>query len=343
MFSSLFHCICLLLNLYLFMKTRILLTIGDVNGIGPEIILKAFNHAKLSSQHDLTVVAPLYVLEYYSRLYNFKINVSNIKLIEIGGNHVKIQPGKISKGSGIITGIAIQTAAELCLNKKYDAIVTAPISKKALNLAGFNYNGHTEMLAALSNVKEAVMIMIHNKISIGFASTHPPLKKVTGILSKNLLMDKIRICNDSIMKDFGINKPRIAVLSLNPHAGEGGQISDEEIKVIKPAMKSLKKKLNASILDGPFPSDSYFANKTYNKYNLTFAMYHDQGMIPFKMIAGAYGVNYTAGLCFVRTSPDHGTAFDIAGKNLASEVSLIAAIKTAERIFKYRLKNIVKK
>ena len=325
------------------MKTRILLTVGDINGIGPEIILKTLYYSKLSSQYDLTVVAPLYVLEYYSKLYNLEINASNIKLIEIGGNHIKIQPGKISKSSGLIAGLAIQLAVELCLNEKYDAIVTAPISKKALNLAGFKYDGHTEMLAALSKVKEVVMIMVHDKIRIGFASTHPPLKNVSRILSKNLLVDKISICYDSIKCDFGINKPRIAVLSLNPHAGEGGQIGDEEIKVIKPAIISLKKKLKASILDGPFPSDSYFANKTYNKYNLTFAMYHDQGMIPFKMVAGAYGVNYTAGLSFVRSSPDHGTAFDIAGKNLASEVSLIAAIKAADRVFKNRLKKTVKK
>jgi 4-hydroxythreonine-4-phosphate dehydrogenase len=323
------------------MKTRILLTIGDINGIGPEIILKILNNSNFISQYDLTVVAPIHALEYYSGLYNLKINVSNIKRIEIEGNHVKVQPGKISKMSGLIAGFAIQTAVELCLKRKYDAIVTAPISKKALNLAGFNYNGHTEMLAVLSKVKQVVMIMVHNKISIGFASTHPPLKNVTGILGKNLLVDKISICYDSIINDFGINKPRIAVLSLNPHSGEGGQIGDEEIKIIKPAMNFLKKKLKA-LLDGPFPSDSYFANKTYNKYHLTFAMYHDQGMIPFKMVAGAFGVNYTAGLSFVRTSPDHGTAFDIAGKNLASEVSLIAAIKAADRIFKNRLKKKTK-
>lgn len=341
-FSSLFHCICYVLNLYLFMKTRILLTIGDINGIGPEIILKTINHSDLTYLYDLTVVAPLSILEYYSRLYNLKINSSNINLIEIGGNHIKIQPGMISKGSGLIAGFAIQSAVELCLKKKYDAIVTAPISKKAVNLAGFRYDGHTEMLAALSKAKEVVMMMIHDKISVGFASTHPPLKEVTEILSRNLLVDKISICYDSIKRDFGINKPRIAVLSLNPHAGEGGQIGDEEIKIIEPAMNSLKKKLKA-IMDGPFPSDSYFANKTYSKYNLTFAMYHDQGMIPFKMVAGAYGVNYTAGLSFVRTSPDHGTAFDIAGKNLASEVSLIAAIKAADRIFKNRLKKTIKK
>lgn len=336
--SSLFHCICLLLKLYLFMKTRILLTIGDINGIGPEIILKALIAPELSSRYDLTVVSPHRVLDFYSELLKLKIRSRKFKLMEFDVRDVSIQPGAASRVSGFVAGRSVQIAAELCKQGKCDAIVTAPVSKKALNMAGFRYLGHTEMLAHLDRAKQGVMMMIHDKLKIGFASTHPPLKNAAGALNRIVIEEKLRICYDSLKKDFNIKKPRIAVLSLNPHAGESGQIGDEEIKIIKPSINSLKKLKDLKI-EGPFPSDSFFANRSYNNYHLTFAMYHDQGMIPFKMIAGPRGVNFTAGLSFIRTSPDHGTAFDIAGENIADEVSLIAAIGTADRIFKNRNRN----
>jgi 4-hydroxythreonine-4-phosphate dehydrogenase len=178
--------------------------------------------------------------------------------------------------------------------------------------------------------------MVHRKILVGFATTHPPLKDVPYILNRKMLRGKIMVCYDSLKKDFGRRNPKIGVLSLNPHAGEGGQIGKEEIKTVAPVINELKKKYKDLTIEGPFPSDSYFGNKTYMKFDLTFALYHDQGFIPFKMIAGFGGVNYTAGLGFVRTSPDHGTAFDIAGKNVASPLSFVEAIKAADRIFKAR-------
>lgn len=318
------------------MKTRILITIGDINGIGPEIILKVLKSKSLTAKYDLTIISPFSVLEFYAKILKMKLNSDNFNIISIGNEDIKIQPGKITKISGYISGLAIQTAIELCLCKKYDAIVTAPISKKALNLGGFKFDGHTEMLTELSRAKETAMIMIHEKIKVGFATTHPPLKKVSMLLTGKTIYNKIKVCYNSLRYDFAMSNPSIGVLSLNPHAGENGQIGDEEIKTINPVIKKLQKNLGRLEISGPYPSDSYFGNQTYRKFALTFALYHDQGFIPFKMISGNFGVNFTAGLNFIRTSPDHGTAFDIAGKNLASKTSLVESIKAADMIFKSR-------
>jgi len=323
------------------MKTRILVTIGDINGIGPEIILKTLARPGFTEKYDITVISPVKVLEYYYRLFGLKPK-GKFKVYSVCEGKVNLEPGGITKESGYISGFAVKTAIELCMRNEYDAVVTAPISKKALNLGGFKYDGHTEMLTDLSRAKSSAMIMVDKKIMMGFASTHPPLKNVSKLLTKQLLIDKLKVCYDSLKNDFGIAKPKIGVLSLNPHAGENGQIGDEEIKTIAPAVSAFAKKYKSAVITGPFPSDSYFGNKAYNKFDLTFALYHDQGFIPFKMISGKKGVNFTAGLSFVRTSPDHGTAFDIAGKNLASDESLISAVITADRIFKNRRKYLNK-
>ena len=324
------------------MKTRILITIGDINGIGPEIILKTLARPRFTEKYDVTVVSPVKVLEYYYRLFRLKPK-GKFNIYSVCEGKVKIEPGKITEESGYISGFAIKTAIELCMRNEFDAVVTAPISKKALNLGGFKYDGHTEMLTDLSGAKSSAMIMVDKKLLIGFASTHPPLKNVAKLLTKQLLIDKLTVCYHSLKNDFGISKPKIGVLSLNPHAGESGQIGNEEINIIIPAISSFAGRHKDAAVSGPFPSDSYFGNKTYDKFDLTFALYHDQGFIPFKMISGKRGVNFTAGLSFVRTSPDHGTAFDIAGKNKANDESIVSAIVTADRIFKNRKKYLKKK
>lgn len=317
------------------MRSKILITIGDINGIGPEIVLKALEHGEPLKRYDLTIVTPLSVLLYYKKKLKLKPLEERFKIISIPGEDTKIQPGFISKESGRIAGIAIRTSVELCRKGKFDAVVTTPISKKALNLSGFKFAGHTEMLTHLCNAKDSVMIMISEKMKMGFASTHPPLKDVAKLINVKMLISKLDVCSKSLVKDFGIKHPKIAILSLNPHAGENGQIGREEIDIITPAIRKARLKRNVTI-EGPFPPDSFFANKRYEKFDLTFAMYHDQGFIPFKMIAGLKGVNFTSGLDIIRTSPDHGTAYDIAGKNLANEQSLIEAIKWADRIVKSR-------
>lgn len=319
------------------MKTRILITIGDINGIGPEIILKSLSREDIAKKYDITVITPVTVFEYYYRLLHLKPVKGMFKIVSIGDEKVKIKPGAITKTSGSISGLAIMTAVDLCRRGEFDAIVTAPISKKALNLGGYNYSGHTEMLTDLCKSKDSVMVMVSNKIIMGFASTHPALKDAPKMINPEMLDGKLEICYKTMRNDFGISKPKIGVLSLNPHAGESGQIGREEIDIIKPSLKRMQKLYKNFRLAGPFPSDSYFAFKTYTQFDMTFAMYHDQGFIPFKMIAGLKGVNFTAGLPVVRTSPDHGTAYDIAGRNLANEASLIEAIKLADKIFKIRV------
>jgi 4-hydroxythreonine-4-phosphate dehydrogenase len=320
------------------MKTKMLITIGDMNGIGPEIIMKALETKGLADKYDITIVAPVTVLEYYYRLNGLQPVRGKFKIISVCEGKAYVKPGMETKEAGYIAGFAVQMAVNLCKENKYDAIVTAPISKKALNMGGYKYDGHTEMLTELDESISSSMIMVSRKLKIGFATTHPPLKKVPELLTKKLLEDKIKTCYYSLKNDFGINNPKLGILSLNPHAGEHGQIGNEEIKIITPVINKLRKKFSGSTFDGPFSSDAYFANKTYEKFDLTFALYHDQGFIPFKMIAGFGGVNFTSGLSFVRTSPDHGTAFDIAGKNIADASSILEAIKTADIISKNRRK-----
>lgn len=321
------------------MKTRLLVTIGDINGIGPEIILKTLKNRHFIKRFDISVISPFSVLSYYAKLFRSNISLDNFNIIPIANETIKIKPGKISEESGYISGLAIDTAIQLCLSGEYDAIVTAPINKYALNLGGYNYPGHTEMLSDLGKSKNTCMVMLSDKMNIAFATTHPPLKKAAGLITKKLLNSKFEVCYNTLRNDLGIKSPAVGVLGLNPHAGDNGEIGDEEQKIIEPAIKTSRKRLKSFNISGAYSPDAYFASGKYNEFDMTFAMYHDQGFIPFKMLAGHYGTNFTAGLSFVRTSPDHGTAFDIAGRNKASEVSLVEAINWADKIVRNRRKN----
>ncbi len=318
------------------MRTRILLTIGDLNGIGPEIILKTLKNKAITRKYDLTVISPFEVLSYYSRMFKVNLTADNFNIIPLEISKIKIKPGVISAEAGFVAGIAIKTAIELCMNGEYDAIVTAPINKKSLNLGGFKFDGHTEMLTKLSGAKDSCMVMLSDKFNIAFATTHPPIKKVSGLITKKLLLSKLNICNNTLKNDLNFSRAKLGVLGLNPHAGDNGLIGDEEIKIITPAIKEAGRKMKHIQIKGPFSPDAFFASKKYLNFDMTLAMYHDQGFIPFKMIAGHRGTNFTAGLNFIRTSPDHGTAFDIAGKNMASEVSLVEAINWADKLSRNR-------
>lgn len=321
------------------MKTRILITVGDINGIGPEIILKTFLNDAFTKKYDLTVVSPFSVLSYYAKLYRINLSMDNFHILPVGSEKVKITPGRITEDAGFLSGLAIEMAVTLCKEGEFDAIVTAPINKKALNLGGFNHDGHTEMLTALDKAKDTCMVMLSDKFNIGFATTHPPLKNVAGMITKKLLTAKMETCYRTMKADLGYTNPKMGVLGLNPHAGDNGLIGDEETKIIEPAIKAAAQNHKDLKVTGPHSPDAYFASGKYKSFDMTLAMYHDQGFIPFKMLAGHYGTNFTSGLSFVRTSPDHGTAFDITGKNLASEVSLVEAIKWADKIFRNRTKN----
>ncbi len=309
---------------------KLILTLGDPNGIGPEIILKMFGNKNFYSKYDLNVVGSKKILDYYSSLLSLQ-RIPHERILEIPlPKGFTLRPGKIHKASGKISGDSINYAARLCLKKEYSAMITLPISKEALNLGGYNYPGHTEMLTKLTSSRNAVMILYSKEFSVALMTGHIPVSEISKKITGSSLFKKIITVNNSLVKDFKIKNPRIAVLSLNPHAGDGGLIGKEEEKIIIPLIE----KMNSMgfNLRGPFPSDAFFANRTFRKFDITIALYHDQGLIPFKMISFDKGVNFTAGLNIIRTSPDHGTAFDIAGLGKANPESTMQAVMLANKL-----------
>jgi len=309
----------------------LLITCGDVNGIGPELALKILDDNNIRNLYDLKIVIPESVLDFYSGLLKIK-RPDNKDIINIPDFGIRIKPGKIDYKAGRIAGDAIRIAAELCLRKNYDGIVTLPISKKTFNLAGYNFPGHTEYLSALTGCKSTIMIMYSEKLIVTPVTIHIPLKNVVRTLGKKLLKSNIEILNKTLKDNFKIANPQIALLSINPHCGDGGLLGFEEKTKIEPVLKELKEKgINVS---GPFPADGFFGTGAYRNYHATAGMYHDQVLVPFKLISDGNGVNYTGGLPVIRTSPTHGTAFDIAGKGIADIRSSVAAIKLASKLVK---------
>lgn len=324
---------------------RFVFTCGDINGIGPEVVIKTLNKIYKRKDSAFTFICPRNVFELYSKItppkfnfyYSDDINAlknKSVNIFDLG--NVKITLAKPTKSSGRISFSAIAIAANACLSNKFSAMITAPISKESFNKAGINYPGHTELLAEMTKQKNFVMMFLSQKMKAALLTIHIPLSKVPSVITKELLSSKLETIIKSLKEDFNISNPKIAILGLNPHAGENGILGKEEINIITPFIKSSALKKN---LFGPFPADAFFANHNYKNYDLVFAMYHDQALIPFKMMNFNDGVNYTAGLPIIRTSPDHGTAFNIAGKNIASENSMLQAFNYANRISINRLYN----
>jgi len=324
---------------------RIVFTCGDINGIGPEIALKALNKISLKNKKtQLILIIPQNVFEATLKLVNPKFDFKLIDEKELK-NHISTQVLVIATGSakqsygrptidsGKAAFIALKKSFELLKGKRADAVVTAPVSKTALKLAGVKYPGQTEMFADWCGVKNFVMTFLSNKLRVGLYSIHIPLKDVSNSLKSNQLAAKLEIVTSTLKKDLGIPKPKIAVLGLNPHAGENGIIGKEEKTLIAPV---LKQKIFNGIVDGPFSSDAFFANRRFKNYDMVFGLYHDQVLILFKYVNAGKGVNFSAGLPIIRTSPDHGVAYDIAGKGIADESSMIEAYKYAEIILKHR-------
>ena len=325
--------------------SKFVFTCGDINGIGPEIVVKTLNKITLNSKDNFIFVCPQNIFKYISKIIKpaFEYNVSDKissrnrkRVLILNTGSYKYKPGIPTIDSGSASFESIKTSFELIKEGCSDAVITAPISKTAIKIAGKNFPGHTEMLAGWCNVKNFVMMFLSEKMNAAIATIHEPIKKVPILITKGLLNKKIEVIYNSLKNDLRINFPRIAVLGLNPHAGENGFIGDEEEKIIKPFVLNSK---FSEYLTGPFSSDAFFANRLYNNFNLVFGMYHDQVLCPFKLINFGSGVNFTAGLPIVRTSPDHGTAFDIAGKGIADESSLISAFIYAKRIVKNRKSN----
>lgn len=326
------------------MKTLVF-TCGDINGIGPEISIKAIN--KLYNpqkrkivficpsnvfENNITIANPKFPFKFYKREINESLSSSYVSIIDIG--KVKHDFGRPTKVSGKTSAHAIELSYQLISEDKNAAVVTAPISKNAFELAGIDYPGQTEFYGKLSGCDRLMMLFISRKLIIGLSTIHTPHKLVSEILSIELLNDKLSIFNESLEKDFNKSNPSIAVLGLNPHAGEEGRIGNEEREIIIPAIK----KVNNRNISGPYVPDAFFGAKHFKDYDAVLGMYHDQVLIPFKMINFEKGVNYTAGLNIVRTSPDHGTAYDISGLGIAKPTSMIEAALWAEKIIANRNK-----
>jgi 4-hydroxythreonine-4-phosphate dehydrogenase len=325
------------------LKPIVAITIGDFNGIGPEVVLKAAAHPSVRKICTPLLVGPLNVFEHARKSLRIgaKLEKSSLAIIrnsalsvlDVGdGIWADVQYGKPTKASGKSAGVAIENAVDLCVRKKVDAVVTAPVSKEALNLAGYTFPGQTEMIALLSRSQKVAMMLVSDKMRVGLVTTHVPVRSVPEYITREKIVEKTSVVHEALRKNFRIKKPVIAVLALNPHAGEGGVIGNEENEVIGPAVAELKS-MHVDA-DGPFPADAFFGNQMHRKYDGVVAMYHDQGLIPLKMSSFGKAVNFSAGLNIIRTSPDHGTAYDIAGKGKANIFSMVEAIKLAVEFVK---------
>lgn len=328
---------------------RIVWTIGDIHGIGPEIILKSF--LKVRDSGDSFIVAgSLKALEFYRDRLNLPVRIEAVDTVhEITDNLHRegilpvlsvaepdiVTPGSISKYAGTIAMQAVETAAGLCQSGLCDGMVTAPIHKEAVSLAGFRTTGHTDFLAAYFGVRSPIMLFVDpvSNLKVALATIHIPLSLVPPLI-RTLDFEEFFVSLDSsIRKDFHIDNPSFAVLGLNPHASDGGVMGNEEASLITPCIKKLAGTVS---LEGPFPADGFFGAQRHRGFDVTIAMYHDQGLLPFKVLAFETGINVTLGLPVVRTSPDHGTGFDKAGKGSASERSFYEATLMAMKIARNR-------
>jgi 4-hydroxythreonine-4-phosphate dehydrogenase len=321
-------------------KPIICLTIGDFNGIGPEVALRAAMHPEVRRVCTPLLVGPLNVFEHVRKGLRLRmslaktafpiVNAAGIPVHDVGdGIWADIAYGRITKPAGKSAGVAVEQAVALCLKGEAHALVTAPVSKEALNLAGFTFPGQTEMIALLSRSQRFAMMLLSDKLRVGLVTAHLPIREVPPSITKQRIIEKAEVLYTTMKTQFEMRSPRLAVLGLNPHAGEHGLLGDEEQQHIAPAVEELKSK--GYDVQGPFPADGFFASGSYRAFDAVLAMYHDQGLIPLKMTAFDRGVNYSAGLQVIRTSPDHGTAFDIAGKGKANPRSMIEATKLAAR------------
>lgn len=327
-------------------KPIIGITTGDINGIGPEIIIKALSDNRILDLCTPIVFSSNKVINYYRRIavdhqlvFNStkemdKLNPKQVNVFNCWEEEVSIQPGVLTEAGGKYAVRSLQVAAQCLKDGQLDALVTGPIHKSNAQSANFPFSGHTPFLKEKFEAKDVLMLLYHNDLRVALATEHIPIEKVAGSITHEVLQSKLTLLRDSLVKDFGIDKPRIAVLGLNPHAGDEGSIGNQEQNIIKPMVEQWQQ--NGHLVYGPYSADAFFAKGNYKNFDGILAMYHDQGLIPFKTLANGEGVNFTAGLSVIRTSPDHGTAFDIAGKNLADHSSFMEAIFQSIELLRQR-------
>lgn len=328
-------------------KPVIGISCGDVNGIGLEIILKTVSDNRILEFCTPVIYANNKVLNFYRKTLpesniNFfilkepvRVNHKQVNVLNCWEEDVAITPGVLNDTGGKYAIISLTRAAEDLKSGKIQGLVTAPIHKKNTQSNSFNFTGHTPYLKNLFGVQDVAMMLVAENMRVALLTEHVPVKEVSVHVSKEKIISKLQVINQSLKRDFGISKPRIAVLGLNPHAGDEGLIGKEEIEIIKPAVKDAKQK--DVFCFGPYSADAFFARGHHEKFDAVLALYHDQGLIPFKSMAHGEGVNFTAGLPVVRTSPDHGVAFDIAGKGIADESSFRQSIFSCIDIINNRL------
>jgi 4-hydroxythreonine-4-phosphate dehydrogenase len=324
---------------------KIGITIGEINGIGAEVILKALTNNQLVKMFTPVIYGSSKILSYYKNTIeelNFhyqqitdptKAQYGKINVINCWEEQVTINPGKASAEGGKYAFLALERATKDLQDNLIDALVTSPINKESMKLNNFSFPGHTEYLENILG-STSLMMMVSQDLKVGLVTNHLPIHEVAKKITKELIIKKINILNESLIKDFDKERPTIAVLGLNPHAGDNGAIGEEEERIIKPAIIEAKK--SGIMVFGPYSADGFFGSGQFKKVDAILAMYHDQGLIPFKALTFGSGVNFTAGLSYVRTSPDHGTGFDIVAKNLANPDSMRAAIFNAIEISKNR-------
>ena len=325
-------------------KIKVGISVGDLNGIGAEVILKTFQNSLMFDICTPIVYASTKALSFQKKILNLRIDLHGItnvnqafpnklNVLNLWKEPVPMSPGKPTKEIGQYAVDSFIKAVEALKNGEIDVLVTAPFNKETIQSDAFDFPGHTDYLAHELEGK-ALMFMITDDLKVGLVTDHVPLKYVASQITEEKITDKILTITNSLIQDFGIDQPKIAVLGLNPHCGDGGIIGKEEEELIKPTIKKLQDK--GQLVFGPYAADSFFTGDKFQKFDAVLAMYHDQGLIPFKTLSFGKGVNYTAGLNKVRTSPDHGTAYDIAGKNMADPGSFREAVFAAIDIFRKR-------
>lgn len=317
-------------------KPLIGISCGDLNGIGIELILKTFSDPRILDHCTPVIFASNKVINFYRKIYpeinlNYasikeftRINHKQVNLFNCWEEELQLTPGQLTDTGGKYAVLSLQTAVAALKQKQIEGLVTAPIHKKNIQSAEFSFTGHTPYLQQIFGVNDVVMMLCAGDFRVALVTEHVPVGEVAKHISKEKILSKLNLINQSLQKDFGIDKPRIAVLGLNPHAGDEGLIGNEEETIIKPAIKEAKN--NNMLVVGPYSADAFFARRSFERFDAVLAMYHDQGLIPFKALASGEGVNFTAGLPVVRTSPDHGVAFDIAGKDKADTSSFMTAL-----------------
>ncbi len=328
-------------------KIIIGITHGDINGIGYEVMLKAMSDSRMLETFVPVIYGSPKVAAFHRKHLDIQglnlnivnsiseINPKRVNIINCVDDDIKVELGVSTEEAGKASLAALEQATEDLKNGAIQALVTAPINKKNIQSAAFHFPGHTEYLEKkFGTGTPALMMLINDVMRVAVVTGHVPVKDISIAITEQLILDKLIVLNNSLKTDFSIVRPRIAILGLNPHAGDEGVIGDEEQLVIIPAMKQAEKL--GIICVGPYPADGFFGSGNFDKFDAVLAMYHDQGLIPFKTVSMDSGVNFTAGLPVIRTSPDHGTAYDIAGQNIASEESIRQALYLAYDIYQNR-------